>query len=113
MITSNTKYPFGGKVATVETTSFNCMISTAKEALFQKQSMVFFDLKDGMSCRRLIAKLLFNDLLDSSQRIELHDVITHVIDEGGMSGKSLRDTLKELFDGLEQEGIGHGMIEDL
>ena len=35
MITSNTKYPFGGKVATVETKSFNCMISTAKDGIFK------------------------------------------------------------------------------
>ncbi|MGB8990429.1 MAG: hypothetical protein WCD80_00065 [Desulfobaccales bacterium] len=114
MITSNTKYPFGGKVATVETKSFNCMISTAKEGLFKKQSIMFSDLSAGMSSRRHVAKLLFNDLISSAQRIELHDIIVHAIDEAGMSGKSLGDTLTEIFEGLKREGIGFGtMIESL
>ena len=114
MITSNTKYSFGGKVATLETKSFNCMISTAKDGWFRKQSMIFWDINAGMASRRQVAKLFFNGFLSSAQRIELHDVISHVIDEGGMSGKSLGDTLTELFDGLKREGIGFGtMIEDL
>jgi hypothetical protein len=114
MITSNTKYPFGGKVATVETKSFNCMISTAKEGIFKKQSIIFSDISAGMSSRRHVAKLLFVDFISSSKRIEFHDIITHVIDEAGMSGKSLGDTLTELFEGLKRDGIGFGtMIEEL
>jgi hypothetical protein len=114
MITSNTKYPFGGKVATVETKSFNCMVSTAKDGLFKKQSIMFSDLSGGMSSRRHVAKLLFNDMLSSAQRIELHDIIIHAIDEAGMNGNSLKATLRELFEGLEREGIGRGtMIEGL
>jgi hypothetical protein len=114
MITSNTKYPFGGKVATVETKSFNCMVSTAKDGLFKKQSIMFSDLSGGMSSRRHIAKLVFNDIISSSQRIEFHDIIVHTIDEAGMNGKSLGATLMDLFDGLKREGIGFGtMMEDL
>jgi hypothetical protein len=112
MITSNTKYPFGGKVATIETPSFNCMVSTAKEGLLKKQSMMFSEFSGGMSSRRHVAKLIFNDTLSSNQRLGLHDVIAGVIDEAGMSGKSLRNTLKELFQGLEREGIGFGAMLD-
>ena len=65
MITSNTKYPFGGKVATVETSSFCCMISTAKEGIFQKQSVMFSDVSEGMQSRRHVAKLVYNNVLDS------------------------------------------------
>jgi hypothetical protein len=114
MITSNTRYPFGGKVATVETKSFNCMISSAKDGLFKKQSIVFWDLNAGMASRRQIAKLFFNEFLSSAQRIEFHDLIVHFIDEAGMSEKSLRDTLDELFDGLGKEGAAFGtMFDDL
>ena len=114
MITSNTKYPFGGKIATVEKKSFNCMISTAKEGFFKKQSVMFSDISAGIKNRHHVAKLLFNDFLSSAQRIELHDVFAHFIDESGMTGKSLRDTLSELFDGLRREGVAFGTLtEDL
>jgi len=114
MITSNTNYPFGGKVAVVETPSFCCMISTAKEGVFQKQSVMFSDVSDGMQQRRHIAKLLYNDVLDSSQRLGLHDAITAHIDAHGMAGRTLSDTLRELFDGLHKEGVGFGsLLEDL
>ena len=110
MITSNTKYTFGGKVSTVETTSFKCMISTAKEGFFKKQSTVFSDLSGGMSSPRQIAKFLFNDHIGSPQRMEFHDVIAQVIDKDGMNGQSLREALMYLFEKLEQEGIGQGTM---
>lgn len=108
MITSNTRYPFGGKVATVETPSFNCMISTAKEGIFQKQSVVFFDISAGMDNRRSVAKLIYNNILSKEQRLQLHDIMVGVIDESGMNGVSLYDTLNNLFQGFQKEGIGLG-----
>jgi len=69
-------------------------------------------LSAEMSSRRHVAKLLFNDIISSAQRIELHDIIVHVIDEAGMSGKSLRDTLTELFEGLRKEGVAFGTVFD-
>lgn len=113
MITSNTRHHFGAKAATVETPSFSCLISTAKEGLFKKQSIIFFDFSAGMASRRPVAKLLFSDILDSNQRLGFHDVIVGVIDQAGMGGKALRDTLEELFQGLQREGIAIGaMTED-
>jgi hypothetical protein len=112
MITSNTRYPFGGKVATVETPSFNCMISTAKEGVFQKQSVVFFDINAGMDNRRPVAKLIYNNVLSKEQRLQFHDIIVGVIDESGMNGLSLLETLVTLFEGLQREGIGNGVIDE-
>jgi len=86
------------------------MISTAKDGFFKKQSIIFWDINAGMASRRQIAKLLFNEFLSSAQRIELHDVIAHVTDEAGMSGKDLLDTLTELFEGLQKEGIAFGTL---
>lgn len=88
------------------------MISTAKEGIFKKQSIIFSDISGGMSSRQHIAKLLFVDFISSSQRIEFHDIIAHFIDEAGMSGKSLRDTLTNLFDGLRKEGVAFGTMFD-
>jgi len=106
MITSNTKKPFGGKVATVETPFFSCFISTAKGGFFQKQSMVIWDTSGGFSNRQLAAKLVYNDLLDSNARLGLHDTIIHAIDESGMNGIALLETLETILIGLHREGIG-------
>jgi hypothetical protein len=110
MITSNKNYPFGGKVATIETPAFRCMISTAKEGFFKKQSVMFSDFTDGMENRRHVGKLLYNDALDSNARLGLHDAITHSLDEAGMAGVSLTDALHSLFDGLKAEGVGFGVL---
>jgi hypothetical protein len=113
MITSNTRKPFGGKVATIETPSFSCFISTAKEGLFKKQSMVIFDITEGFPNRKVVAKLVYNDLLDSNARLGLHDVIIHTIDESGMSGISLSETLVTLFEGLHKEGMGNTTLDEV
>ena len=112
MITSNTKYPFGGKVATVETPAFCCMISTAKEGFFQKQSVMFSDISAGMQSRRHVAKLIYNDILGSKERLGLHDAITSHLDAAGMGGQSLTEALRTLFDGLKTEGVGLGTLLD-
>lgn len=112
MITSNTKKPFGGKVATIETPSFSCFVSTAKDGFFQKQSMVIFDTTRGFSNRQLAAKLIYNDLLDSNARLDLHDTIIHTIDESGMNGINLLKTLQALLVGLHEEGIGIPEIDE-
>lgn len=106
MITSNTKKPFGGKVATIETPTFSCFISTAKEGFFQKQSMLIYDTTSGFSNRQLAAKLVYNDWLDSNARLGLHDTIIHTIDESGMNGITLLETLQALLVGLHEEGVG-------
>lgn len=104
MITSNTKKPFGGKVATIETPSFSCFISTAKAGFFQKQSMEIFDHTRGFSWHP-IAKLIYNDLLDSDTRLEMHDIIIDKIDEAGMNGVALIDILVSLCELVQQESI--------
>jgi hypothetical protein len=106
MITSNTKKLFGGKVATIETPSFSCFISTAKDGLFKKQSMLIVDTTGGFSNRQVAAKLVYNELLDSTARLGLHDTIIHAIDESGMNGVALRETLETILMGLHREGIG-------
>lgn len=112
MITSNTKKPFGGKVATIETPSFSCFVSTAKGGFFQKQSMVIWDTTGGFSNRQLAAKLVYNDLLDSNARLGLHDTIIHTVDESGMNGVTLLETLETLLMGLRREGIGTFEIDE-
>jgi len=112
MISSNTKKHFGGKVATIETPTFSCFVSTAKDGFFKKQSLVIFDTTKGFSNRQLAAKLVYNDLLDSNARLGLHDAIIHSIDESGMNGITLLNALQTLLVGLHEEGIGTPEIDE-
>jgi hypothetical protein len=74
--------------------------------------MVILDTTQGWENRRAVAKLLYNNVLDKNARLGLHDSIIHVMDEAGMNGISLRQTLEELFEGLRKEGIGLGHIDE-
>ena len=74
--------------------------------------MVIFDTTGGFSNRRVAAKLTYNDLLDSNARLGLHDAIIHTIDESGMNGITLIETLERLFEGIHREGIGTAIFED-
>lgn len=115
MITSNSRYPFGGKVTTIQTPSLNSMISTAKDGIFKKQSVMFFDITLGMKKRALIAKLIYNnydDVVSKAQRLAFHDIIVSSLDEFGMKGYSLRDALEFLFKDFETQGIGIGIFVD-
>lgn len=97
MTTSSKFYPFGGKVSTVETPAFNCVISTAKDGLFKKKSVTFLDFTVGWKNRRLVAKLQYNDILDKNACLALHDLITLALDEFGTNGQRLHDALSSLF----------------
>jgi hypothetical protein len=112
MITSSKFYPFGGKVSTVETPAFSCMISTAKDGFFKKQSVRFLDFSAGMQQRQVVATLQYNDILDNNARLGFHDLITHALDESGMNGQTLREALCSLFQGLQKEGVGFGTIAE-
>jgi len=112
MITSNMRYPFGKKLAMVETPSFNCMIKTAKDGLFRKQSTSFSFFGSGAAPRRQVATLQFGDHLDSDERLRLHDIIAGLVDDAGMNGKSLDEALRGLFEDLEGKNIGQGKMLD-
>lgn len=95
----------------VETSSFNCMIKTAKDGLFRRQSTSFSVFGSGVA-RRLVATLQFGDHLDSDERLRLHDVIAGLVDDAGMNGKSFDEALRELFEELEGKNIGQGKMLD-
>ena len=108
MVTSNVRYQFGRRVATVATASFSVMISTAKDGLLKKQSVTFFDISSGVGAPKRIARLIYNDSLSSEQRLNLHDRIVTSIDSAGSKGLSLRESIQQLFDALKKELVGLG-----
>ncbi len=108
MVTSNVRYQFGRRVATVATASFSCMINTAKDGLLKKQSVLFFDISAGIGSPRRIAKLSYNDSISSQRRLDLHDRIVSSIDAAGTKGLSLQESIQQLFFALKKELIGLG-----
>ena len=112
MITSNTSKPFGGKVATLETPAFSCFVSTAKDGFFKKQSMIIWDTTNGIEGRQVAAKLEYNKALDADARLGLHDAIIHAIDESGMAGIGLAQTLATLCERLHKEGVASPSIAE-
>jgi hypothetical protein len=112
MITSNSKYLFGGKVATVETPSFKCCISTAKEGLFQKQTVWFSDFTKGWDNRERTAKLFYASVVTKNERLQWHDAITQALDIAGTSGATLQIALETLFASLDEKRIGWGEFVD-
>lgn len=110
MITSNMRYPFGRKLAMVETPSFNCLIKTAKDGLFRRQSTSFSVFGSGAVPRRLVATLQFADHLDSDERLRIHDIMAKMLDQAGMNGASLDEALRGVFEDLEGKNIGRGTM---
>ncbi len=99
-------------MTTVETPTFCCMISTAKEGIFKKQSVMFSDFSDGMENRRHVAKLVYSDRLDSEARLDFHDQIAAHLDGGGMAGQTLRESLHDLFAAVAADETGFGALLD-
>jgi hypothetical protein len=101
MITSSRNYPLGGRITYLENQTFRCTISTAKEGLFKKQSTNFIDSTSGVNIH--IGKILYNEHLCSSLRLELHDKAAIALDAMGNAECPLHKALAALFDRLQEE----------
>jgi hypothetical protein len=77
---------FGGKTARIHTPSFKCMVSTAKEGLFKKQSTMILEgdmLHDRAADWRPCGKLFYASSLRSKDRLQFHDAIVELLDQLG------------------------------
>ena len=85
MIVTNRKYPFGTRIATIVTPMFVCKVSTAKEGLLQKQSTMVFQTRDpnGTDVGRTVAKITYSPSLRSSDRLQMHELISTHLDVAG------------------------------
>ena len=110
MITSSKSYPFGGKVSTVASPTFDCLISTAKAGLFSKQSTKFLWIGEGFHKGSEIAELQYNDCLSKEERLQVHDSITKYLDACGNKNQSLRSALDAMFKLLLEKGTGTGAL---
>lgn len=106
MIISNRKHLFGAKCGTIHTDMFKCVVSTAKEGIFRKQSTTIIegDIVQDRANSRACGKVIYAPSLRSSERQQFHDMICKLLDELG-SELSLRKALDNIFDELKNRGI--------
>lgn len=107
MIVSNRKHAFGAKAATIHTDAFKCMVSTAKEGVFESQSTVIIEgdmVNDRANCRAC-GKIIYASSLRSSDRLQFHDIIAKMLDTLGTNGVSLCEALQEVFEELKGRDV--------
>lgn len=106
MIVSNRNHFFGAKCGTIHTNMFKCLVSTAKEGLFQKPSTMIIEgdmVQDRANCRTC-GKVIYAASLRNSDRRQFHDMICKLLDELG-SELSLSKALDNIFDELKNRGV--------
>ena len=102
MIVSNTKYPFGTKVATIHTEMFKCMVSTAKEGFFKKQSTMISEVNPN-GTRRRVGRLIYASSLSSGERLQMHEVVIAGLND--LDGCSLGVAMSMVFGELRLRGL--------
>ncbi len=107
MILRATKYPFGTKITTIQTELFKCMVSTAKEGFFKKQSTEILEVAiDG--ARRRVGRLIYAASLSSAERLQMHEAIVKGLD--GSDGCPLGIALEMICDEMRSRGIASEAI---
>ncbi len=107
MIVSNRKHAFGAKCGTIHTDAFKCVVSTAKECLFQKQSTMIIEgdmIQDRANCRSC-GKIVYAESLRRSDRLQFHDIVCKLLDELGEDGMTLGQALENIYAELKKRGV--------
>jgi hypothetical protein len=110
MIASTQDYPFGGRVTVIRTPKFVCMVSTAKEGIFQKQSTMIAECSEDLSERRHVGKIVYSDSLRTTDRLRIHDVIVTGFNEIGSDGSSFPYILGVVCSQLKESGYAKEAI---
>jgi hypothetical protein len=108
MIASNHSLPLGTRITVINTPSFACRVSTAKEGTFKGQSTMICqgEIVDGRFLEvHMCGKVIYSQSLGSSDRLQLHDGIVEALDEWGEQGSMLGDALQSVFAELKERGV--------
>lgn len=106
MIAHHRNCLFGLVVTRIHTASFNCVISTAKEGLFEGLSTIVFEgdnFCDGY--QRACGKIIYSSALRKSDVQDLHNHIVCSIDSLGESGHSLSKAFDTTVSSLKKQGL--------
>ncbi len=102
MIVQNEQYPFGTRITKLETSSFNCMVSTAKEGVLKPLSTVI--IEDYKGNQRPCAKVIWAPIMRKSDIQQAHEVLVIEINKLGETGISLGRALEIMFDLFKERG---------
>ena len=103
MIISNKRVSFGAKVAEIETSAFNCKISTAKEGLLKGLSTVIhLRTENGL---RASVKLIYTKSADASERRSFHDCFAEDINKLGEQGVQFSDAVNTVIEAALKRGL--------
>ena len=105
-ILKNKDVKFGGKVADIQCRGFTCIVTTAKEGIFQKLSTMIYELVNGEVAPYL--KIIYRSWLSDDDRREVHDRWVMALDGGGDEGFDFREIVHGFLKGL----IDKEIIED-
>lgn len=106
MIVSN-RSTLLGKCARIQTPSFQCVVSTAKEGIFKKISTMIaeggpVDLPNQL---HPCGKLIYTDALSTKERYSFHDVVTKILNEAGENEILLGDAIQTMIIDMKERGI--------
>lgn len=112
MIESQSNHAFGGRVTVISGPAEKCMISTAKDGLFSKQSTYLLNVTAGMALAQRFAHIIYPDETNSKGRLWLHDQIAERLDEriNRKELKTLHKHVEEFFEELNEEGYAFGLL---
>jgi hypothetical protein len=106
VIVRNDKMPLGTRITRIETSSFKCKISTAKEGVFKPLSTVIWEGDENRDRAnfRPCAKIIWSSIMRKSDIQQAHEILSKEIDRMGEEGISLGMSLDILFSLLKDKG---------
>ena len=97
-----------GKCGRIQTPSYSCIVSTAKEGWFKPlSSMILEGNPNGLPNEtRPCGRIIYVKSLSKKERLQFHDILVASIDrQGEIEEHKLGDALQITFDDFKQRGI--------
>jgi hypothetical protein len=106
-IISSRDYPLGRRVTVITADTFTCMVSTAKEGVFKKQTTMIVELTDPNKTilqGRAVGKLTYSSSLSSFDRLQMHDVVCRYLGAADQY-ETLSFLIDLIGDNLKKRGV--------
>ena len=100
MISQERNAPFGGKVTDIENKTFVCIVTTAKNSLFEGLSTIIH-----LTHYPEIAKFIYRETLSKSDRQQLHSLVCETIDSAGENGETIKSAISTVIEKLKAQNL--------
>jgi hypothetical protein len=94
MITQDKLLSFGGRITDINTPSFVCAISTAKESLFKSLSTMIAEPHPDYGIRPCV-KIIYPSVFRKVERHQYHELLCEMINTAGENGILFSDAIQE------------------